>query len=330
MAFKPRPIPVTGGTQDTESPLTKAPIRAFVATPAYDGRVITDYALSIAESNLVAPFFGIHVTTTLIKNGAFIDLARNTLVRMFLDSDCTHLFFIDADLRWEARMFINLLKANLPICGAVYPKRQNPEDYPARYATNPVDGGIWVSADGTEDHDKIADNGWIMCERAPTGFLCVRRDVVELMAAKSPKQAIVNGPEQPILFAATHFIRGENNEYLPVDLINGDFTQDDPVDFLGEDFYFCDRYRKMTGKLIPCWPDADFTHGERWDGNWHKFLIKQGEENEAMEKAGLISDAMAQREVDRLGIRNFDLKKITPEQRKMSLDDFAKSLKEAA
>lgn len=334
MAFKQRPIPVTGSstTTDKSNPLEKAKIRVFVATPAYDGRVLNDYALSIAESNMIAPFFGIHVTTNLIRNGAFIDLARNAQAQMFLDSDCTHLFYIDSDLRWEARAFVSLLTADLPICSAVYPKRQDPEEYPARFAVR--DDGVWVSSDGSEDTDKVADAGWIMCERAPTGFLCIRRDVVEFMAARSPKQKMINGPAQPCLFAATHFVRGEKNEFLPIDLINGEFTDKDIVDFLGEDFYFCDRYRKLTGKTIPCWPDFDFSHGERWHGNWHNFLVEQGKENEGMEAAGLISNVMAQREADIAGVRNFDLTKITQEQRQLTLTEFQekvlKPLKDAA
>jgi hypothetical protein len=31
--------------------------------------------------------------------------------------------------------------------------------------------------------------------------------------------------------------------------------------FVGEDYSFCDDYRKKYGKPIPVWPDIDFIHG---------------------------------------------------------------------
>ena len=162
MAFKPRKVDKPKSDQHLFD------IRVFVATPAYDGRVLTDYAISIAESFLVAPVNGIYATATVMGNGAFIEIARNHFVRMFLESDATHLFFIDADLRWEARAFVELARADKPICAGAYRKRQDPEEYPIRYVSNP-DGTIMIR------------DGWIMADRVATGFLCIRRDVIQRM-----------------------------------------------------------------------------------------------------------------------------------------------------
>lgn len=326
MAFKPRKAEITGKKHIEAN--QKMPYRVMIATPAYDGKIDMDYAMSITESAHIAPVFGIHVTATILKNGAFIDLARNRLTKLFLDSDCTHLFFIDADLRWEHRAFVGLVTSGLPICAGVYPKRQTPEEYPARFAIDPVAGeGIWVSHDGSTDHDKICDAGWIMCERVPTGFLCISREVIEAMVAKSPKQMMLNEGEQPLLFAATYFRRGENNEFLPVDLVNEEFKPTDPVDFIGEDFYFSDRYVKMFGKPIPVWPEFDFVHGERWEGNWHKYLVNQAEANVAMEERGEISDSQAMRWADKLRCRGFDpMRHMKPEYRKMTKEQFEKEV----
>lgn len=327
MAFKKR--------EAQQKSIDKASYRVMIATPSYDGHLHMDYVISIAETCHTAPLFGIHATVTILKNGAFIDLARNRLVRMFLDDDYTHLFFIDGDLRWDAGLFVGMVKSGLPICAAVYPKRQKPEEYPARWAKDPIGGGVWVSSDGSMDHDKIADNGWIMCERVPTGFLCITRETIEQMVAGSPKQKMQNAPEQPLLFAATHFVRGQSNEFLPVDLINGKFQPNDPIDFIGEDFYFSDRYHLLTGKYIPAWPDADFTHGEHYTGNWHKFLIAEGEKNVALEAEGKINDVLAMKLADENGVRWFEpAKHMKDEYRTMSQDEFVMRvllpLKEAA
>lgn len=275
MAFKKRPIAAV------KAPEGKLPSKVMIATPAYDGRVLSDYALSIAESAFLAGHFNIIVEATILGNGAFIDLARNTLVKLFLESNNDFLFFIDADLRWEARAFVGLVHNDLPICAGVYPKRQTPEEYPATWIERPG-GGPLVTQTGDPDSGE-ADSGWVQCARVPTGFLCIRRDVVEFMVKHSPTQAMSNGDRQPLLFAAEHFVRSEGRRDS-VDLINGTFSPTDPVDFIGEDYYFCERYRKLTGKSIPVFADFDFTHGKDYTGNWHQFLMKQSAEVAAQQE----------------------------------------------
>jgi hypothetical protein len=213
--------------------------------------VLTDYAISIAETCQVATLHGIQVTATIMGNGAFIDLARNRFVEMFLEKEeCTHLFFIDADLKWEPRAFIGLLQAGRPICAGVYPKRQDPEEFPCRWQEH-KDGGLWV------------EDGWVMCDRVPTGFLCIERDLVREIHDRSPKIVSSRDPEMRRLFYT---------------YINSDSM------FVGEDFAFCEDYVKHYGRPIPVWPDFDFTHGVKWSGNWHAFLNKQIEAGEAAEQ----------------------------------------------
>ena len=100
----------------------------LVCTPAYDGKVDTDYSQSLAEAAFCSPLYMVKTNASVMGNGAFIDLARNIFVKMFLDKfpDATHLFFIDSDLKFEARAFIGLLQSNLPICAGIYRRRRCP------------------------------------------------------------------------------------------------------------------------------------------------------------------------------------------------------------
>jgi hypothetical protein len=238
MAFKPR---------ETTKPQKR--LWAYVATPAYDGKVQTDFAMSVAESCQVAALMGINVTVCMMRNGAFIDLSRNNFVRLFLETECTHLFFIDSDLKWEPRAFVGLLTSGKPICAGAYPKRQEPEEYPVRYKPHPEQGGLWV------------DNGWIMCDRVPTGFLCIERSVLERMVAKAPVIKSSKDPTNPRLFYT--------------------YMNEDDM-FVGEDFAFCKDYVAEFNEYIPVWPDFDFTHGERFTGNFHTFLNEQVKKEEAI------------------------------------------------
>lgn len=224
----------------------KEGIKAYVATPAYDGKVDTDYAISLAESCQYAAAQGIHVTAAIMGNGAFIDLARCNFAHMFLQTDCTHLFFIDADLRWESRAFIGLLTSGRAVSAGVYRRRQEPEDYPVRYIEK--NGGI-----------QVVDGGWVECDRVPTGFLCIERSVIEEMSkdARKIKQAGFDDVAQ--LFYTTVL---ENGAYM------------------GEDFAFCDDYAKKYDKPIYVWPDCDFVHGGL-KCNWAEFINRSMAEAES-------------------------------------------------
>lgn len=222
-------------------------LHAYVCTPAYDGKVECNYSQSLAEAAFCAPLYGIRLTAGVMGNGAFIELARNVFVKRFLEdfTDTTHLFFIDADLRFQPNAFIGLIQANLPICAGSYRRRQEPEDYPIVFADAPETGGLWF------------ENDWLMAKRVATGFLCIRRDVLTEMAEAAPK---VNIPDQkgpvPWVF---HTKFDEQNR------------------FIGEDYAFCDDYVARYGKMIPVWTNFDFIHGG-YSGNLSTYLeAKYGE-----------------------------------------------------
>lgn len=242
-----------------EQPKEKAKIRAYVATPAYDGKVDTDYAVSLAESCMVATAMGIHVTAAVMGNGAFIDLARNNFVHMFLETDCTHLFFIDADLKWEPRAFVGLLLAEKPICAGVYRRRQEPEDYPVRYIEEEVDGEMGITP----------EDGWIKCDRVPTGFLCIERRVIEEMAKDVVYLKQGGFPPVPRLF------------YTPILELEEKNTDGKPFhSFMGEDYAFAEDYCRKYNTHIPVYPNINFVHGG-YPCNWMDYILKKIAELEA-------------------------------------------------
>jgi hypothetical protein len=229
-------------------------LHAYVCTPAYDGKVDSDFAQSLAESAFCAPLYGIRITAGVIGNGAFIELARNIFAKKMLDEfpDATHLFFIDADLKFEPRAFIGLLQANLPICAGVYRRRQEPVSYPFVPADNPDGGGLWFV------------NDWLQCNRVPTGFLCISRQVLIEMAEDAKKLDIAgqNGPV-PWLF------------YTKID---------DGNRFVGEDFAFCDDYVRKYKQPIPVWSNFNFKHGG-YEGNLFEHLTSEVDKANAAKAA---------------------------------------------
>jgi hypothetical protein len=232
----------------------------YVATPAYDGKVECNYSQSLAEAAFCCPLYKIKLTAGVIGNGAFIDLARNICVKKFLDDfkDCTHLFFVDSDLKFEARAFIGLVQANLPICAGVYRRRQEPEEYPFKSAENPDGGGLWFIDD------------WLQCDRVPTGFLCIRRDVIEDMAKDAPKI----------------YVHGQNGlvPWLFHTSFDGEWVPKDGAKFIGEDYGFCDDYVARYKAKIPVWTNFNFVHGGH-PGNMFEWLSKQQEAHDASQSS---------------------------------------------
>ena len=231
----------------------------MVCTPAYDGKVDTNYSQSLAEAAFCAPLFGVKLTASVMGNGAFIDLARNIFVKMFLEDhkECTHLFFIDADLQFPSSAFIGLIRSGHDICAGVYPRRQSPQDFPCRFKEH-ESGGMWEVDD------------WVMCDRVPTGFLCISRKVVEEMAADADK-LIIHGQKGPVPRLFYTRVEGDH--------------------FIGEDYCFCDDYVKKYNKPIPVWGNIDFIHGG-YEGNLQEHLeerIKELDEDKihAVDKKGV-------------------------------------------
>ena len=231
----------------------------YVATPAYDGKVHSEYALSLAQACQLATINGINVTASILGNGAFIDLARCKFVQLFLEEnpDCTHLFFIDGDLEFDPQAFVSLIQSGKPVCAGAYRKRQENEEYPVRWKAH-ENGGLWV------------EDGWVMCDRVATGFLCIERAVLERMAKERP---IIKGQvEQPDMAQLFYTYINEDGH------------------FMGEDFAWCDDYAKLYKTPIPVCPDFNFKHAG-YKGNWNTFLEKEIAKNQAEERSNASSAA---------------------------------------
>lgn len=146
----------------------------FIATASYE-HVQMGYAYALAQTTAELTRHGIPYELGLMEGNCHVDDGRNTLVRDFLEGNCTDLLFIDADMMWNAGDVIKILshKDEL-VCGA-YPLKCNTASYPIGriFHTRP-DGLLEVSY-------------------APTGFMRIRRSVFEKLWPIQSK----HGKERP-------------------------------------------------------------------------------------------------------------------------------------
>jgi len=81
----------------------------FFATPCYGGNLTDQYFLSMFRCTQMMMKNGINFRITTLRNESLVTRARNILSAMFMESDCTHLFFIDADIEFDAESILRAL-----------------------------------------------------------------------------------------------------------------------------------------------------------------------------------------------------------------------------
>jgi hypothetical protein len=114
--------------------------------------------------------------------------ARDIIAAKFLQSDCTHLFWVDSDMAWTPKEFLRLLAAACgpyTVIGASYALKKDP----ASVIINLPDPAH-VSANG---------HGNVLVTSLALGFTVVKREVMEKLAATKPKLT-VNGIDCPDMF----------------------------------------------------------------------------------------------------------------------------------
>jgi len=97
--------------------------KLFIATPCYGGALTEPYFKSILRLVFFCDKHSIPLQFGTIANESLVPRARNTLTAFFLKSDCTHLFFIDADIEFKVEDVIRLIAADRDITVGAYPKK---------------------------------------------------------------------------------------------------------------------------------------------------------------------------------------------------------------
>lgn len=226
-------------------------IHLVVATPCFGGQVSSIYAAAIFQlQRTLHGMDGVRLTVHLRDGDALITRARANLVTLFLDDpSATHLLFIDADIGFTPEQVIRLIECGADVVAGVYPiKRVNWSK--ARRAIEA--GHQEVAASALDyvlelvDPDHVAVvNGFTRVRYAGTGFLMIRRQVLERMCAH-PDYA-------PLQFFREHShdaLAGSPNRFALFECMIDPTTGT----YLSEDFAFCKRWTDIGGEI---WADLE-------------------------------------------------------------------------
>jgi len=224
-----------------KAPLRRGFTRIFIATPAYSGLSASyTYALFAGQQALLQS--GIQADLEIFTENCHVDDGRNVLVRDFLETDCEQMIFLGADLRWNPSELIRLIQYDEDVVAGIYPLKEENESYPVKM----IKGEIW------------SRNGLIQVEAVPTGFLKIKRNVLERLYEISPK------------FSS----KADNPGRKPIGLIFERTMKDNAR--WGGDYTFCKKWEAIGGKIFID-PQMTFEHsGESlWNGCYGDFLRKK-------------------------------------------------------
>lgn len=219
-------------------------IKLFVGTPMHGGVCYGEFTNSCINLVNTTLNTGIECFFYHIYNDALVSRARNNIVDVFLQTDCTHLLFIDADICFDPRDVLSMLKADRDIIGAPYAKKainwakvvnavKNIPDI------NPKDIEKFVGDIVFNTKSPITNlNEPQEVEEIGAGFMLMKRNVFEKIFKAYPQLQYINDEGKEIF------------NYFPTFIDNkGSVTDGGSNRYLSEDYSFCKMWSKIGGKI---------------------------------------------------------------------------------
>lgn len=226
-------------------PAQQSAVKLFLAVPMYGGVCHGFFVQGLLGLQQVLPRYGVSITTSMIFNESLITRGRNALVKGFMQSDSTHLMFIDADIRFDPQHVIGMIAADVDVICGIYPKKEinwQSVHQAALNKTDPKDlakhsGAFVVNLVNYQASMTVASDKPFEIYNGGTGFMLIKRHVFEKM--KDHVKSYTND----VVDALGNGERDKITEYFFTCIEEGTNR------LLSEDFAFCQTWRKMGGKI---------------------------------------------------------------------------------
>lgn len=238
--------------------IAKAKPHLIILTPCYNSSMYVTYTESLLQTMFMCKDMGINATVHFCRNDSLVSRARNNLIAKAMSiPTATHFLFIDADITWSPTDILKLLVADKPIVGGIYPIKNYEFD---KLATNPnMVGEIFKRKSQSQLKDAFSnkdylqtnlvryninyssnmleiDNNLTKVKHLATGFMLIKRTVIELMSKAFPQTKYVDD---------VNFLSGKENDFA---FALFDCGVEDGH-YLSEDWMFCHRWQKMGGSV---------------------------------------------------------------------------------
>jgi hypothetical protein len=207
-----------------------------IGTPMYGGMCCSEYVQSLLQLQSDMEQNGHKLTCIFLGNESLIQRARNTIAHHFLQTDASHLLFIDADQKFRPQDIVKMIQEDKGIiAGCVPMKGINWQRVKQGAVLNHPDlsklTGIF-NINELEGHKMTDPEQPFQVKHAGTGFMLINRSVFETL--KPISEIYTNGGQS--------IPDGEEvYDFFPVGVYDGKL--------LSEDFNFCHLFRKAGGTV---------------------------------------------------------------------------------
>jgi len=149
------------------------------------------------------------------RNESLVTRARNEMTCSFLQTDHTHQFWLDADIEFESEHVAKLWNLNVDIAVGVYAMKVPDKQWFA----------AWKDGELVKDLDRFT--GQVEVDYAGTGFMLIKRHVIETLAKTAESYEGPNGRVPALYMTPIH---------------NDGFES--------EDYHFCRKAREAGFKIV--------------------------------------------------------------------------------
>lgn len=250
-------------------------MKVLIGTPCYGAKCFTHYVLALLKTIELLKENNIQAEVEFLSYESLIPRGRNTIIAKFMGKeDFTHVFFIDADIVWNPNDVLKLLKRDKDIIGGIYPqKRYHWERVKNINKEEDVSKLLNYNLNFKSKNNKVED-GILEIRHLPTGFMMIKRNVIEQLKAFYPDKKYVDD------IGCTSNDKERDNLYA--------FFDCEIVDnhYLSEDWLFCENWNKIGGKVYADL-NISLAHigNESYVGNVPKFingLIEESKKQQVM------------------------------------------------
>ena len=222
-----------------------APADDFVAkimlcTPMYGGHCTGVFVQSLLDMAGLFSQNKIRLSCAFMFNESLVTRARNNLVNQFLESDNTHLLFIDADQQWRGVDIMGMLHYDKDVIVGMCPKKeinwgsvreaaQRGEEDLSKFT-----GSFVVNLLGGSSSLVVPQNKPFEIAAGGTGIMLIKRKVFQKLKKHTPifRNDMSHMPGgKPVYRFFTESIDPESQRLL------------------SEDYHFCHEWRKVGGKI---------------------------------------------------------------------------------
>lgn len=209
----------------------------MIGTPMYGGKADSIYIETILHIKHWCMKNDVNLEFCFVIDQSSISHARNDIAAEFLDSDCTHLLFLDADVGFNVDPSLKqMLEADLEFVVGSYPKKTIDWNRVVEMAKSGMSAEEISRKASTQliapnvpnfDYNQI-----VQVAQAPTGLMLLKREVFTHFRLSHGDQGRVYSSfgKPRYNYFGTGVLTAENI-------------------YLSEDIYFCRHYTAVGGKI---------------------------------------------------------------------------------